>query len=135
MGKDTTDDTRKGAFEPEKPTGVPNLQAPEPARFEDTSVLDPFTSTSLFIEVKPGLSINVDQITDFVRIHVEKEDDLYVIITLSNGKQLKLDNEEAEIFMALLSQYRPILIRQGVLELPSEAVLTGADESIEVAKK
>lgn len=98
-------------------------------------VLDPYTAQSLFIEVKPGLSINVDQITDLVRIHVEKEDDLYVIITLSSGKQLRLDNEEAEVFMVLLSQYRPILVRQGVLELPSNAVLTGEKESIEIAKK
>ncbi len=134
---DLTDDARKGAFEPEKPTKVPDVEAPEPpvVGISGEIPLDPFTATSLFIEVKPGLSINVDQITDFVRIHLEKEDMFYVIITLSNGKQLKLDNDDAEVFMASLSKYRPILIRHGMLELPSEAVLTGEDESIEVAKK
>ena len=131
------EESKKEVFEPKKPTKVPNLEAPEPpvVGISGEIPLDPFTATSLFIEVKPGLSINVDQITDFVRIHVEKEDELYVIVTLSNGKQLKLDNEDAEVFMALLSKYRPILIRQGVLELPSEAVLTGEEESIEIAKK
>ena len=134
MENDTTDAVKKGhAFEPEKPTTAPNVQAPEPINLEEEVleervVLDPYTSPSLFIEVKPGLSINVDQITDLGRIHVEKEDKLYVFVTLSNAKTYNLEDEEAEIFLALLSQYRPILIRHGMLELPSEAVLTGKDE-------
>jgi hypothetical protein len=89
-------------------------------------VLDPFTSPSLFIEAKPGLNINVDQISELGRLHLIKEDELYVIITMANGKDITLKGEEAGVFIALVAQYRPMLVRKGSLELPSEAVLTEA---------
>ena len=92
-------------------------------------VLDPYTSPSLFIEAKEGLNVNVDHISEIVRIHVIKEDKLYVLITMSNGKSLTLEDEEAGVFMALVAQYRPMLVRKGMLELPSEDDLVQKGES------